>query len=54
MRSRRAELGDLLEEVVVNVEEERETRRERVDIEASLEARLHVADAVRQREGELL
>ncbi len=31
---RRPELGDLLEEVVVHVEKERQTRREGVDIEA--------------------
>ena len=37
--ARRAELGDLLEEVVVDVEEEAEARRELVDVEAALEAR---------------
>ena len=36
---RGAELRDLLEEVVVHVEEEREPRREVVDVEAALDAR---------------
>src|SRR5690606_36319165 len=52
--ARCAELGDLLEGVVVYVEEEGEARRELVDVEAALEARLDVADAVRDRERELL
>jgi hypothetical protein len=52
--ARRAELGDLLEEVVVDVEEERQPRRERVDLEAGALARLDVRDPVRQGEGDLL
>ena len=36
--ARGAELGDLLEEVVVHVEEEREPRREVVHVEAALDA----------------
>ena len=52
--ARGAELRDLLEEVVVDVEEERQARREVVDVEAALDRRLHVADAVGEREGELL
>ena len=51
---RGAELGDLLEEVVVRVEEEGEPRRELVDRQPGLDAVLHVLDAVAQREGELL
>ena len=51
---RRAILGDLLEEVDVGVEEERQPRRERVDLHAAIEARLDVGDAVRQRVGRLL
>ena len=47
-------LGDLLEEVAVRVEEERDPRRERVDVEAGVDAVLHVLDAVAQREGQLL
>ncbi len=49
-----AELGDLLEEVVVHVEEERQARRELVDVEPGLDAELHVADPVGERERELL
>src|SRR5262249_16203106 len=44
----------LLEEVVVNIEEEREARSEVVDRKRALEARLDVADAVGDRECELL
>ncbi len=51
---RGAELGDLLEEVAVRVEEERDPRREVVDVEARIDAVLHVLDAVAQRERQLL
>src|SRR5262249_14153046 len=47
-------LRDLLEEVEVRVEEERETGREIVDVEAALDACLDVREAVRERERELL
>jgi hypothetical protein len=50
----RAQLADLLEELVVRVEEEREARREEIDIHAALQARLDVLHAVAQREGEFL
>jgi len=50
----RAELGDLLEHVVVAVEEEGEPRREIVDLEAALERRFDVGDRVGEREGDLL
>jgi hypothetical protein len=40
--ARRAELGDLLEEVEVDVEEEREARREVVDVEPARDPALHV------------
>ncbi len=53
-RPRGAELGDLLEEVVVRVEEERQPARERVDLEPRVDGRLHVGDAVGEREGDLL
>jgi hypothetical protein len=50
-----AELRDLLEEVVVDVEEEREAMRELIDRQASAREQLaHVGDAVGEREGELL
>jgi hypothetical protein len=49
-----AELRDLLEDVVVAVEEEGESRRERVDVLARVECRLHVGHAVGEREGDLL
>ena len=51
---RGAELGDLLEEVVVGVEEEREARAERVDVEARRQARLDVGAGVGQRERHFL
>src|SRR5215207_5324541 len=43
---RGAELGDLLEEVYVRVEEEREARGEVVHVQPCLYARLHVGEAV--------
>jgi hypothetical protein len=49
-----AELGDLLEEVVVGVEEEGEPRRELVDREPARERRLDVGEAVGERERHLL
>ena len=49
-----AELRDLLEEVVVGVEEEREALAERVDVEAGVDAGLHVGDGVGERERDLL
>ena len=52
--ARRAVLGDLLEEVAVRVEEERDPRHEVVDVEPRVDAPLHVLEAVAQRERELL
>ena len=49
-----AVLGDLLEEVDVGVEEERQPRGEGVDVDAALDRPLDVGEAVLQREGELL
>src|SRR6185437_4781396 len=51
---RRPELGDLLEEVIMAVEEERELSREPIDIQASVDSRLHVGDAVGEGETDLL
>src|SRR5437588_12806021 len=51
---RGAELGDLLEEVDVRVEEEGETWREGVDVEAPLDAGIDVGEAVGEGERELL
>src|SRR5438552_105376 len=51
---RRAELRDLLEEVVVHVEEERHPRHEIAHIETRGNAPLHVLEPVDEREGELL
>ena len=48
------ELGDLLEEVAVAVEEERQPRREVVDAQAALEGRLDVGHPVGDRERQLL
>ena len=53
-RRRAAELRDLLEEVVVRVEEEREARAELVRREPGRNRRLAVRDPVRERERELL
>ena len=50
----RPQLGNLLEEVVVDVPEEREARREFVDVEPARQAPLHVGEPVGQREGQLL
>ncbi len=51
---RRPVLRDLLEEVEVRVEEERQARREVVHVEAALDGRLDVGEPVRKRERELL
>jgi hypothetical protein len=50
----RAVLGDLLEEVDVRVEEERQPRRELVDVQPARDRVLDVGEPVGQREGELL
>ena len=52
--ARRAELRDLLEEVVVRVEEEREALAEGIRREAGGDGCFAVGDAVRERERELL
>ena len=52
--ARGAELGDLLEEVDVRVEEEAQPGREDVDVEPARAAQLDVGEAVREGEGELL
>ena len=49
-----AELRDLLEEVDVRVEEEREPGRERVHVQPALLPELDVGEPVRERERELL
>ena len=49
-----AELGHLLEDVVVAVEEEGQAGPEVVDVEAGIDGRLHVRDGVGEREGDLL
>ena len=52
--TRRAQLGDLLEEVVVHVEEERQARREVVHVEATRDTALDVLEPVTQGECEFL
>ena len=52
-QARGAHLGDLHEEVHADRPEERQPRRERVDVEAGRDAGAHVFDAVGQRVGEL-
>ena len=52
--ARRAQLGDFLKEVVVQVPEKRETRREVVDVEAAFDSFFDVADAVGDSEREFL
>ncbi len=51
-QARGPHLGDLHEEVHADRPEERQPRRERVDVEAGRHARAHVLDAVGQRVGE--
>ena len=51
---RGAVLGDLLEEVDLGVEEERQPRGEVVDVEAAVDRLLDVGQAVLEREGQLL
>src|SRR3712207_4930274 len=51
---RRPVLSDLLEEVIVGAEEEREPRGELLHLETRLHGRLDVSDGVREREGEFL
>ena len=53
MQARRAHLGDLHEEVHADRPEERQPRREGVDVEARSEPGADVLDAVGQRVGEL-
>src|SRR6185437_3547640 len=48
------QLRDLLEEIVMDVPEEGETRGEVVDVEAPGDPPLHIGEAVRERERELL
>src|SRR5207249_7423889 len=50
----RAKLRDLLKKVVVDIEEERELRREAVHVEPRLERRLHVCQTIVERKGQLL
>src|SRR5208282_3292494 len=52
--ARRAEFGDLLEEIVVRIEEEREALSEVVHVETPLLRLRDVGASVREREGELL
>ena len=52
--ARGAELGHLLEQVIVRVEEERQLRGEIVDGQAGGQRRLDVGDGVGQREGHFL
>src|SRR5687767_15001183 len=52
--TRSAELGHLLEEIVVRGKEEREARRELVDAKASGKRARHVLDRVREGECQLL
>ena len=52
--ARRAQLGDLLEEVDLGVEEEAQARREVVDVEAARDRLLDIGQAVLERERELL
>ena len=51
---RRAVLRDLLEEIDVRVEEERQPRREVVDVQTALDRLLDVGEPVLERERQLL
>ena len=48
------ELGDLLEEVVMDVPEERESRRELIDVETPRDAPFDIGESIGKREGEFL
>jgi hypothetical protein len=52
--ARRAELGDLLEEVIVRVEEKGEPLANGIDIETGINGRLRVGARMRKRERQLL
>ena len=49
-----AELGHLLHEVVVNVEEEAQPAGEGIDVQSAFHRRVHIGDAVAEGEGDLL
>ena len=51
---RGAQLGDLLEKIIVDVEEEGQSRCKGVDIQAGVDRRLDVLDAVGECEGQFL
>ena len=51
---RGAELGDLLEQLAPGGEEEAQSAREAIDVEAAGDGRLDVGDGVGEREGQLL
>ena len=52
--TRATELGDLLKEIVMRVEEETETRCESIHVETRVNGGLHVCHAVGEGEGDLL
>src|SRR5262245_18526702 len=52
--ARGAELGDLLEEIVMRVKEEAESRTKLVDVQPATLGPIHVFDAVVDREREFL
>src|SRR2546425_11779772 len=52
--TRRAKLCDLLEEIVVDVPEDRKPRRKLIDIEASRNSALDIREPVGESERELL
>ncbi len=52
--ARGAELGDLLEEIEMRIEEEAQPRREDIDIEPARQPQLHIAEPVREGVRQLL
>src|SRR5262249_40469077 len=52
--ARRPVLGDLLEDVIVSIEKETQTRGKDVDIQATRDADVDVVEAVGQRKGQFL
>src|SRR5258708_14234765 len=52
--SGRSELCYLLKEVEMGIEEKGESRSKDVDVESTLETRIDVCEAIREREGQLL
>src|SRR5579863_937910 len=49
-----AEFSNLFKEVIMHIKEEREARREFIDLQATLQGRIDIGQAIGNREGEFL